>query len=280
VICVGKHIEAPLRRSLDEAGFHGLLRTVHNGANFPPMPNRRPHSGSLRLLFMGRVEALKGVFDFVPLLQRLKGLGVPATLRIVGGENEALRRRLQRKDLDAMVTWSGRVPHERCYDIAAESDIFLMTSRKEPFGMVTIEAMGMGCVPIAYNIPSGSTEIIEHGKNGVLVPLGDIRGWANQIRSLHDDRARLASLSAAAIARARTEFNADVMARNMVAYLAAVLINAKTHPAARESGMPPETPAVYAQPARGYQRLPAGLREWIRNRVYASQRLSHWLLRR
>ena len=101
VTCVGQHIEAPLRRSLDAVGFQGLLRTVHNGADFPPLKSRLPYDGPLRLLFIGRVEALKGVFDFVPLLQRLKRLGVPVTLNLVGGENEALRRQFERKRIGA-----------------------------------------------------------------------------------------------------------------------------------------------------------------------------------
>jgi glycosyltransferase involved in cell wall biosynthesis len=280
VTCVGRHIEAPLRRSLDEVGFHGLLRTVHNGANFPPLPNQIPHNGPLRLLFMGRVEALKGVFDFVPLLQRLRKLGVPVTLNLVGGENVALRRQLQRKWLADLVTWTGRVPHAQCYDIAAESNIFLMTSRKEPFGMVTIEAMSMGCVPIAYDIPSGSTEIIEHGKSGLLVPLGDIRTWAEHIRSLHHDRERLAQLSAGAIQRARGTFNAETMASNLAAFLNDVMAHAKSHPAKRQEGMPPETPATYTRPSRGYQRLPTGLREWLRNIIGSNAKLCYWYLSR
>ena len=166
----------------------------------------------------------------------------------------------------------------RCYDIAAESDLFMMTSRKESFGMVTIEAMSMGCVPIAYDFPSGSTEIIQHGQSGLLVPLGDIRAWAEHIRSLHYDRQRLAEFSAAAIVRARTQFNAEVMARNLAEFLADVMTHAETNPAQRETGRPPETPTAYKQPARGYQRLPEGLRVWIRDRVCASPRFSHWLL--
>lgn len=280
VTCVAQHIEAPLRRSLDAVGFQGLLRTVHNSASFPPLKSRPPYDGPLRLLFIGRVEALKGVFDFVPLLRRLKRLGVPVTLNLVGGENQALRRQLERKGLAGLVIWTGPVPHARCYDIASESDLFMMTSRKEPFGMVTIEAMSMGCVPIAYDVPSGSTEIIQHGKSGLLVPLGDLRAWAEHIRTLHHDRQRLAKLSAGAIARARDHFNAEVMARNLAAFLAEVLAHAETCPTQRETGMPPETPAVYGPPARGYQRLPAGLREWIRNRVCANPRLSYWLLNR
>ena len=280
VTCVGRHIENPLRKRLDEVGFKGLLRTVHNGACFPPQPDQIPNCGPLRLLFMGRVEALKGVYDFVPLLQRLKTLGVPVTLNIVGGENETLRRQFQRRGLAGSVEWTGRVPHKLCYKIAAESDIFLMVSRKEPFGMVTIEAMSMGCVPIAYDVPSGSTEIIEHGKSGLLIPLGDIRGWAEQIRRLHLDRKLLADLSNGAMKRSRSLFNAETMTTNMASFLKEVMTHAEHHPTQRKTGQPPEEPPASEQPARGYQRLPEGLRVWIRNRVCSSPRLSYWLLNR
>lgn len=280
VTCVGLHIEEPLRTSLDKTFYRGLLRTVHNGAYFPPLKPRLLSSGPMRLLFMGRVEALKGVFDFVPILCELKKRGVPVTLNLVGGENGALRRELQRKGIGNMVTWSGRLPHERCYDIAAESDIFMMTSRREPFGMVTIEAMCMGCVPIAYDFPSGSTEIIEDGKSGLLVPLGDYKAWAATIESLHFDRSRLRTLSDNAIDRARTRFNAKIMADNLVQFVQDVLAHAESQPAQRKTGMPPATVATHVHKRRGYYRLPETVRIWIRNKVFSYPRLSYWLLSR
>lgn len=280
VTCVGRHIEAPLRQNLDAADFQGLLRTVHNGANFPPVQERSTNSGPLRLLFMGRVDALKGVFDFVPLLHQLKKLGVPVILNLVGGENEVLRRRFQREGLSEMVWWTGNVAHERCYEIASESDLILVPSRKESFGMVTVEAMSMGCVPMAYDIASGSTEIIEDGKSGLLVPLGDFRAWAVEIQALHMDRRRLAGLAAGAIKRARTCFNAEVMSANLTAFLRDVMDHGEGLQVLREPGLPPEEPAFHHRPARGYQRLPAGLRSWIRNWVCARPRLSYWLLNR
>lgn len=280
VTCVAHHIEVPLRRGLEAVGFHGLIRTVHNGASFPPLKPRPHHDSPLRLLFLGRLDGLKGIFDLPLLLRRLKRLGVPVMLNLVGGENEALRRQFDRRGVPENVRWLGRVPHDQGYEIAAESDIFLMPSRKEPFGMVTIEAMSMGCVPIAYDVPSGSAEIIEQGKSGLLVPLGNIRAWAEHIRKLHHDRQRLAELSVGAIARARHHFNADVMAQNLAGFLRDVLVQAERHPARREMGLPPVTPATYLRPAQGYQRLPPGLREWIRNCVCAHPRLSYWLLNR
>ena len=179
-----------------------------------------------------------------------------------------------------MITWTGLVPHAECYNIAAESDIFLMTSRKEPFGMVTIEAMSMGCVPIAYDVPSGSSEIIEHNQSGLLVPLGDLGAWAEEIRNLHQDRNRLAELATAAIQRARSAFNSETMALNLAAFVNDVAVNAERHPARRQNGLPAEEPASYQRPARGYQRLPVSLRLWIRNAIGSNAKLCHWLLNR
>jgi hypothetical protein len=179
-----------------------------------------------------------------------------------------------------MVIWSGRQPHARCYDIAAESDILMMTSRKEPFGMVTIEAMSMGCIPIAYDVPSGSTEIIEHGKSGLLVPLGNYKAWAATIERLHLDRKRLAHLSGGAVDRARAHFNADVMVANLAGFVEDVLQHAKVRPASRVPGQPRTTPEIHASKKRGYQRLPEGIRTWIRNKICSYPRLSYWLLSR
>lgn len=280
VTCVGEHIEAPLRRELEAVGYQGLLRTVHNGASFPPQQYRAVIDAPIRLLFMGRVEAFKGVFDFVPLLQHLKRSNVPAILNIVGGDNESLRHQFEAKGVSDMVTWTGRVPHERCYDLAAASDIFLMTSRKEPFGMVTIEAMSMGCVPIAYDIPSGSTEIIEHNKNGLLIPLGNIRFMADEIIKLHMNRRQLEELSTAASIRARTVFNSEVMARNMMSFIKVVMEHADSAPSTREMGDAPEMPSMKFEPPSGYQRLSPKMREWLRNEIGSRPRLCHWWLNR
>ncbi|MEI7809098.1 MAG: glycosyltransferase [Verrucomicrobiota bacterium] len=294
VACVARYIEAPLRASLRQVGFHGVCDTVHNGAAFPPLPSAlRPlptanspfqvsglASRPLRLLFMGRLDPFKGIFDLVPILQRLDKMKVPVRLTIVGGRHELLARRFQQKKLDQLVTWTGRVPHEDCYRLAAENDVFLMPSRQEPFGMVTIEAMSMGCVPVAYDTPSGSTEIIEAGQSGLLVPLGDFKAWAQTIRSLHCNRNRLGELAAGAIQRARGAFNAEIMASNLIAFLNQVIAQVESRPSKRESGLPPETPSIHTRSAYGYQKLSPKWREWIRNQIGVRPRLCYWWLNR
>lgn len=280
ICCVGRHIEVPLRSSLEAAGYQGVLSMVHNGAAFPPMPKRKENSGPIRLLFMGRLDPFKGIFDLVPILRRLKRLETPAALTIVGGEHELLARRFKREGLDHLVTWAGWLEHEECYRLAAENDLFLMLSRKEPFGMVTIEAMSMGCVPIAYDVPSGSTEIIEHGKSGCLLPLGNFGAIAREIKKLYEDRQWWSELSAGAVSRARTEFSQEALASRVTKFLERVRANAIAVPSRREVGFPANEHGRQELTRLRYQRLSPGLRAWLRNRLGACPRLSYWLASR
>lgn len=64
-----------------------------------------------------------------------------------------------------------------------ESSIYLMSSRWEGFGLVLTEAMSFGLPIIAYD-QSGSNEVLEHGKYGVLVQNGDIDSMVKELRLL------------------------------------------------------------------------------------------------
>lgn len=280
VACVAMHIQRILVARMKSGNFRELVETVHNGAVFPPSPARTSVLRPLRLLFMGSMDPFKGIFDLVPILQILKNLGVPVRLVIAGGSHDLLARRIKSKQLDSLVTWAGWVTHEECYRLAGESDVLLMPSRKEAFGMVTIEAMGMGCVPLAYDIKSGSREIIENGESGLLLPLGDFTAWAKAIKFLHENREEWRRLSEGATARARTHFNADIMASRLCAFLERVQTNAQICPSKRLTGLPPQDNSAPRAPRSSYQRLSPSLRIWVRNWIGASPRLCHWLLNR
>ena len=56
----------------------------------------------------------------------------------------------------------------------------LLTSRMEGLPLVLLEAMSVGCIPIAYDMPYGPADIIVDGVNGYLVEAGDIEGWPSR----------------------------------------------------------------------------------------------------
>ena len=69
----------------------------------------------------------------------------------------------------------------------ANSSLIVMTSNYEGFGMVLVEAMACGVPAIAFDCKCGPSDIIDNGKNGLLVKEGDIAGLAEAIMKLMGD---------------------------------------------------------------------------------------------
>jgi glycosyltransferase involved in cell wall biosynthesis len=77
-----------------------------------------------------------------------------------------------------------------------QSDILVLPSIEEGFGLVIAEAMGSGCVPLASE---ACTEICKHMKTGLMHRVGDVRALTEHIALLHEDRPLLENLRAACL---------------------------------------------------------------------------------
>lgn len=78
-------------------------------------------------------------------------------------------------------------------ELMRKSDILVLPSIEEGFGLVITEAMGSGCVPLASE---ACTEICSHMKTGLMHRVGDVEALTQHITMLHEDRALLERLRA------------------------------------------------------------------------------------
>jgi len=282
VVTVAHHIQEMVEPELRAIGFKGPVSTVYNGARFPAMFPREPKQAgqAVNLLFMGSMDPLKGVDDLLPLLQQLRKRRVPIRLKIVGGVYEGLKRRLNRAEFNNSVDWTGRVSHERCYELASESDVLVNPTRKESFGMVTIEAMSMGCVPVAYDIVSGNREIIDHDKSGFLVPLGSTRRMAEVIEGLYRDPSKFQMMSLKATVRARESFSDTLMSEQMASFVEKVLNGRENRAVIRRKRSESGVSLQSGTSTRGYRRVPNWFRTRMRRIIGRSPKLSYWLAQR
>ena len=191
--------------------FDGIFRTVENGTSYPVAPERDIHRDRLRLVFLGAIDRQKGAFDLPAVLKECKKRKIDCSLTIIGGRSDELAAEFAAADVREYVVWADRLPRQQCFDALEKSDVLLMLSRAEPFGLVTVEAMSMGCVPIGYSV-GGTAEIIEDNKSGYLVPLCSYKRVADAIEKLDRDRPLLKNLSEESMRRSRECYSSASMA--------------------------------------------------------------------
>jgi glycosyltransferase involved in cell wall biosynthesis len=94
-------------------------------------------------------------------------------------------------------------------------DILLLPSREEPFGRALIEAMSLGVPVLATNV-GGPPEIIEHGREGLLVAPGEPAAWARAVRRVLESPDRGLQMGRAGRRRAEQAFSAEHHAAAML----------------------------------------------------------------
>lgn len=106
----------------------------------------------------------------------------PCRLMILGEWSDhktALDELIQELQIAADVALPGFVYNP--YPYMLHASVFAMSSRYEGFGNVLVEAMAVGTPVVSTNCESGPAEILEHGKYGPLVPVGDADALAEAI---------------------------------------------------------------------------------------------------
>ena len=180
--------------------YGGRYRIVPNGVDLgAARPDlSRPHD-ELRLLFVGRAEERKGLPVLLRAFEALRGAGVNARLTIAGATEEEVAPLLLEPD---GVDVAGRVDDEQKWRLLGEADLLCAPSLGgESFGMVLTEAFASSTPVVASDI-AGYRDVVRHGTDGLLVPVGDAVELGEAVRALALDPERRMEMSVAARERA------------------------------------------------------------------------------
>jgi D-inositol-3-phosphate glycosyltransferase len=168
--------------------------------------------GEPLLLFVGRIQPLKGTDVAVRSLAALDRLGVTgARLAVVGGpsgvrgtdEVAKLRALVAELGLGGRVDFVPPQPHERLSTRYRAADVCLVPSRSESFGLVALEAAACG-TPVVASAVGGLTTLVDHGETGFLVEGGGVDAFASHIAAIIRSPELGWRLGEAAARRART----------------------------------------------------------------------------
>ncbi len=179
-----------------DAGFHAARsELITPGVHRRFLTAAPAQPWSWRLLHVGRVHPDKGIDLAVAALAELP---VQATLTIAGAGDDryaaGLRRQAASLGVEERVLFVGPVAAESLPSLYAAADVVLFPIRwEEPWGLVPLEAMGMGR-PVVAVARGGAVTYLRDEQNALLVPSEDHEAMAQAVRRLAGDvelRARL-----------------------------------------------------------------------------------------
>jgi N-acetyl-alpha-D-glucosaminyl L-malate synthase BshA len=162
-------------------------------------------NGEKLLVHTSNFREVKRVKDAIRALKVILDRGLKAKLLLIGdgpdrGECQALAREL---GIWQQTRFLGK--QSELASVLSASDVFLIPSGNESFGLSALEAMACG-VPVLSSDVGGLPELNVDGETGFVVPVGDIEAIAGRTIELLTDRTLHARMAKAAYRRATGEF--------------------------------------------------------------------------
>ncbi|MCF6418656.1 MAG: accessory Sec system glycosyltransferase Asp1 [Furfurilactobacillus sp.] len=175
-----------------------------------PMAERTPG----KVIAVARIANEKRLDDLIKAVHQARESVDNVTLDIYGYENsednfaepKKIKKLIKDLDMGNVVTLKGYVPN--LTPVYNSAQIFGLTSRMEGFDLALLEAVSHGVVGLAYDVNYGPAEIIENGKNGRLIDLGNWHQMADRLVKMLKNPVRLQEYSDAAYASA-SRFSAE-----------------------------------------------------------------------
>lgn len=151
-------------------------------------------NGPFVVLFVGRLEARKGVDTLLEAAVQLLDRGRDVTFQLAGigseaGSGNAFREQFESRYpgwAGSRVVFSGELSPEELRLAYRRASVVAVPSRFESFGLVAVEAM-RAAKPVVATRVNGLESVVTDGVDGLLVAPGDVPALAAAIEQLHDD---------------------------------------------------------------------------------------------
>jgi glycosyltransferase involved in cell wall biosynthesis len=180
-----------------ERGFSAakLVRHIYgfDEERFYPDLTRQDENAGLQVLFAGVCAVRKGLHFALEAWLRSPA-SRHGTFSIAGEFLPAYKEKLSAMLAHPSVRVLG--PRKDIPELMRMSDILILPSIEEGFGLVIAEAIGSGCVPLASD---ACTDICRHMENGLVHHVGDVAALTEQLTLLHENRTLLKRLRAACL---------------------------------------------------------------------------------
>jgi glycosyltransferase involved in cell wall biosynthesis len=192
------------------------VTTIVNGWDGQPLPRGPAHSDP-RVICIANFRPEKAhdvlISAWSDVVRALPG----ATLRLVGDgpRRPQVAEAIEAAGLTDSVELTG--PVADVWPLLAESDVFVLSSRSEPLGIVVLEAMAAG-LPVVATAVGGVRELVDPGRTGLLVPRDDPRQLAEALLELLREQPKREAMADACRATAARHTKGSMVAEYYALY--------------------------------------------------------------
>lgn len=188
---------------------------IENGIYFESLKKSLKENKKIRVGFVGRWSTEKRPELYLKIAKKIKEKALDIEFVIVGSEMEDKVSEIQ----DSGVKFLGEIKDkEKLDELYSSINILLVTSYREGFPMVIMEAMANGVVPISTNV-GGISEHIENFENGILIDNHEnddviINDFCNQIENLLTNKEQLKAIAIRSYLYASLHFRIEKFNQN------------------------------------------------------------------
>ena len=165
------------------------------------------------IIAVGRLNFIK---DFLSLIEVMKYAVIDnPKLKLYllgdGEEKENIEEKIREYKLERNIIMPGFVSSEEVKEYELKSDIYIMTSLRECFPMVLLEAYNCGLPVISFDILTGPREIVKNNKTGYLIKDRNCKLMAQKINELLKDKNKIKEFSNNALKEAKKYTKESIM---------------------------------------------------------------------
>ena len=156
-------------------------------------------NNSINLLWVGKIQGLKGLPIALQTLKNLKENNIPAKMTIVGDgpDEKACRKLVNKLAINEMVLFVGKIPNLEVKKLMKKFDLLFFTSLKEGTPHVVLEALSNG-LPILCHDACGHGDVVDDSC-GIKIPLQSynksIQNFTKKITYLYKSKSKLYEFS-------------------------------------------------------------------------------------
>lgn len=185
LVAVSEYLRDEARFILDQESL--TFRVIHNGITFSEkeLCSKTPsiqREDAYKILFVGRLVQDKGVDLLIDSMAYLTDLNLQLTIVGEGVERQNLIAQVRKKGLFEVVSFLGGKDRAEVLDMMMASDLVVIPSRRETFGIVLLEAMAHGSKVVCTNV--GGMKSLFERDFGIQIENLDANVLADAIREV------------------------------------------------------------------------------------------------